>query len=120
LSDDSNLEQVRVGEIPPELMEDPPMYSVTLVGIRQEIECVHCGSGTFVKTGDRHFILTANHCAKPLFELERFGLPIRLGDKPLMIEKIPLFMLEPGNQTLGGRLSQGFWHFIPTSSEVGH
>ena len=53
------------------------MYSVTLAGIRDEVETVHCGSGTLIVTGHRHFILTASHCAKPLFELERFGLPIR-------------------------------------------
>jgi hypothetical protein len=86
---DPRIEQVRVGELPPELMDAATMYSVTLVGVRREIECTHFGSGTFVKTGGRHFILTANHCAKPLFEYERFGLPIRFGDMPLMIEKIP-------------------------------
>jgi hypothetical protein len=89
LSIDPSLEQARIGELPAELMDGPPMYSLTLAGIRRKLESIHCGSGTLVKAGDRHFILTASHCIKPLFESDQIGLPIRLGDRPLLIQKLP-------------------------------
>jgi hypothetical protein len=59
------------------------------VGIEPENRIRHCGSGTLVKSSDRHFILTAHHCAEPLYECERIGLPIRFEGRPFIIQKLP-------------------------------
>jgi hypothetical protein len=83
---------VELGEIPPELMDEPAIYSVTLIGVDSGLErdsVIHCGSGTLVKSGDHYYILTANHCAEPLYACERIGLPIRSGGRPFYIQKLP-------------------------------
>jgi hypothetical protein len=61
-------------------------YSIVLFGYENRATMpVHCGTGTFVKLRDRHYILTAHHCAAQLIKYEKIALPIRPQD-PLIIQ----------------------------------
>ncbi|MEK6303318.1 MAG: hypothetical protein AABO41_21625 [Acidobacteriota bacterium] len=80
---------VALSDVPPELMDKPAIYSVTLVGIDPGNNFRHCGSGTLVKSGDQHFVLTAQHCAEPLCKYESIGFPIGLQGSPFIVQKLP-------------------------------
>ena len=87
-SDPSAMERLDFRDIPLNLMEGLEAYSVGLIGVRLRSKpsvvaglkgrsdrgIQRCGSGTLVRSGGRHFILTAAHCARELAEWDEIGL----------------------------------------------
>lgn len=88
-------EAIQFGEIPEALMKGLHEYSVTLFGMPLKGDPVHRGTGTLVKSGNAHFILTAGHCAEKLVEHDAIGLPIRFGGCPFIIPRLdPIYIGE--------------------------
>src|SRR4051812_11880574 len=87
----SENKEIKFGEIPEQLMEGVHDYSIILFGYQGPSTMpVHSGTGTLVKFGEAHFILTARHCAERLTEYNQICLPIRPNSPPLVIQ-----MLDP-------------------------
>jgi hypothetical protein len=77
MSDDNNLEEIPFKDLPHHLALEMLKYGVTLLGVDRSAGKVdHQGSGTFVKSGDRHYILTAGHCARDIQYYPEMGLAI--------------------------------------------
>jgi hypothetical protein len=93
-------------QIPVELMKEFPSFSVTLVGLRYNGGHAHCGSGTLVKFEDRHFILTAAHCARALMKFDEIGLPIRRDKHPFTLPVLsPIYIGEWESEEWGPDLA---------------
>lgn len=82
----SGKKEIQFDEIPEKLNEGLHDYSTLLFGDRLSKLPVHCGTGTFVKSGGAHFILTARHCAERLSEYSEIGLPIHISEQPFLIQ----------------------------------
>ena len=93
-------------------MEGVQDYSIVLFGYENRTtRPVHSGTGTFVKSGGRHYILTAQHCAARLTEYKKVALPIRPAD-PLIIHRLePIYIDRRNDDPWGPDLA-----FIPFSA----
>jgi hypothetical protein len=66
----------------------------------------HCGTGTLVKSGNEHFILTAAHCAERLAEYDEIGLPIRFRGDPFLVQRMsPIYVGERKSNEWGPDLA---------------
>jgi hypothetical protein len=93
-------------QMPVELMKEFPSSSVTLVGLQNNNDPAHCGSGTLVKLENQYFILTAAPCARALANRGEIGLPIRRDKYPFRVPVIdPIFIGEPESDEWGPDLA---------------
>ncbi len=78
MADDTELVRISFNELPHYLVQELIKYCVVMIGIdRKAQKLAHMGSGTFVEYKGKRYILTANHCAKPLQDFTEMGLVIR-------------------------------------------
>lgn len=106
----SESKEIKFDEIPEQLMEGVHDYSIILFGYQGPSTMpAHSGTGTLVKFGEAHFILTAHHCAERLTEYNQICLPIRPNSPPLVIQMLaPIYIGDRGVDEWGPDLA-----FIP-------
>lgn len=82
-------------------------YSIILFGYLGPTDIpVHSGTGTLVKLGEEHFILTAHHCAERLVEYGQICIPVRPGTPPLVIQRLnPIYIGERKDDQWGPDLA---------------
>lgn len=86
-SEPSDILRSESADVPLNLLESFQSYSVGLIGVRWRSNPStsgtgtsiktgeqRCGSGTLVRSDDRHFVLTAAHCARELAKWDEIGL----------------------------------------------
>jgi hypothetical protein len=99
--------EIKFDEIPVKLMEGVHNYAIILFGYQNPTTmAIPSGTGTLVKVGDAHYILTAQHCAERLFEYEQICMPYRPGCPPLVIRMMePIYIGERKNDEWGPDLA---------------
>ena len=85
----SNVEEILIGELPPALlkaiMSDLIMYSVGFVSLGKTpygTDAILLGSGTLVKVGVTHAVLTAHHVLEVLPRIGRLSLILSQSSQP--------------------------------------
>lgn len=103
----SNEKEIKFDEIPEKLMEGVHDHSTILFGYRNPTTMpVHSGTGTLVKLGQEHFILTAHHCAERLVEYDQFCIPVRPNGPPLVMRMLgPIYVGERKDNKWGPDLA---------------
>jgi hypothetical protein len=117
-SDPVIVEKVDSRDVPLDVLERFEAYSVGLIGVRRRsvpsgrgpeefIKTAErrCGCGTLVKTNDRHFILTAAHCARELAKWDDIGVTTSSANNFTIPIGTPTFVGEWQSQEWGPDLA---------------
>ncbi|ANM28513.1 hypothetical protein ABI59_01050 [Acidobacteria bacterium Mor1] len=104
------IKAIPVTDIPEAMTEDLSAilqkYSVNLVGLRDESQFAHCGSGTLVMHANEPLVLTAAHCARALSQWDAIGLVlVDYRHRFVMPNLGPIFVDEPKTEELGPDLA---------------